>query len=266
MEQYLFPLRERIPWNFFTHTTAREHVVPLTFNVYKKDAEEGLPESLDPVPGNGLVYRTNYMFGQEESASRFIEDVKAIAKKERHDPNVLGLWNRLEWVGKFERAANSSDISRQHGPAVHIEIQTHEAYVPDEVVDLRPNRLAIEKSFGKDLIVPGLTMRDIRFAMLVDELFRERYVPPSTSSTQFDQSGIISLLRPPKSPLTVEYVISAIFRRRFCPCCGLPHPLKECPDRKQNPPFTPCSFCQKTGHWSPDCLGKEQKVDEAVGK
>ncbi|KAF9072006.1 hypothetical protein BDP27DRAFT_1321281 [Rhodocollybia butyracea] len=76
--------------------------------------------------------------------------------------------------------------------------------------------------------IAGLTMRDIRFSLIVDEVFRKRFLPRSSTPTIYE-SGIKSLICPTSDE---EYDRSsgpeALFQFVFCGCCGAPHPLVKC--------------------------------------
>ncbi|KAF5380217.1 hypothetical protein D9757_008246 [Collybiopsis confluens] len=284
MQQYLLPLHERIPWGFITLKQVKKNRASKA----PKRPNEEKPEPSQPTPGNGLLYSVSYPFRRSETALEFIEEVKKIAKDERHDPNALNFY--IKYVKA--PAAQPDGVKTIHQvPHVHIEVQTHQAYIPDEVAELRPDRYVLRKPLGKDIIVPGLTLRDIRFVMIVDELFRDWFnsshtattsasisspqtltekssdPPPSTmtdaatsprapseSEDQGKEEWYTTFVNVPNPKLSVESVISAIFRHRFCPCCGHPHSLNECPDRLENLPTKGiCEHCKKPGHWSVDC-------------
>ncbi|KAE9387980.1 hypothetical protein BT96DRAFT_981217 [Gymnopus androsaceus JB14] len=197
MEKYLIPLRERIPFR------------PTTVKQFLKNTERGSePSETRKTLGNGLIYFAWYSFPTLERGQEFIEGVKEIAQKEKHHPSLLRLEQRQQPISK-----------------VFINIHTHEAYIPKAVSKLRPDFPAREATpFPETLIVPGLTMRDVRFAMLVDELFR--------SNESSDDSIPSLVMKPRENTPTVSDLVQRIFRYRFCPCCGLPHPLVECTARE----------------------------------
>jgi len=205
MERFIIPLREMIPWKPFT---------PKWLYANMKNP----PINLKDVVGNGLIYIGRYYFPTLEGGQRFVESVKQIGREEKHDPSIL----RNYTVG--DKLGNSPEAVE----CVYIRINTHEAYIPKEVLSFQPNHYPAKHvtPFPETLLVPGLTIRDVRFAMLVDELYRNHFTDSFPSY----------VMKPQKDPLTVQKLFYRIFRYRFCPCCGLPHTLRECTMRDQYKP------------------------------
>ncbi|KAJ3776134.1 hypothetical protein FB446DRAFT_331079 [Lentinula raphanica] len=137
------------------------------------------------------------------------------------------------------------DGTREDEALVALTIKTHNAYIPEEILVLRPQFPATKDTpFPSTLTVPGLTIRDVRFAMLVDNIFRDEYLKTGHG------------LEPKLSTFSVypsaEQMASNIFRQGFCKCCGLPHPLHTCSKRKRYPPVGQCNICGGS-HWIVDC-------------
>lgn len=148
---------------------------------------------------------------------------------------------------------------------VYIRINTHEAYIPKEVLSFQPNHYPAKHAtresafnffalshlnlactyiaFPETLLVPGLTIRDVRFAMLVDEHYRNYFTGSFPSF----------VMKPQEDRLTVRKLFYRIFRYRFCPCCGLPHTLRECTMKDQYKP-------RDGGDWVVDGDRWERKV------
>ncbi|KAF9069808.1 hypothetical protein BDP27DRAFT_1420492 [Rhodocollybia butyracea] len=128
------------------------------------------------------------------------------------------------------------------------------------VVNLTLTR-SLLKAFPEDLIIPGITARDVRLSLLVDQMFRDKFVSTSATSTptKFSKTGINSLVHHPSNKRINLTDIMSVFRKGFCPCCGLPHLLAKCPVRKEHPPRVKCAHCRGEGHWNVDC-GSLEKV------
>ncbi|KAF9074685.1 hypothetical protein BDP27DRAFT_1316654, partial [Rhodocollybia butyracea] len=123
---------------------------------------------------------------------------------------------------------------------------------------------AFLEAFPHSLIIPGLTARDIRFALLVDQMFREQFRPSFSTSTEFSSTGIQSFIHhPDENPFVYKPSIRAVFQHGFCTCCGLNHPLSDCPVRKEYPPIEgKCKICQGIGHWDLDCVKQQTLFNE----
>ncbi|KAJ4001207.1 hypothetical protein F5050DRAFT_1726125 [Lentinula boryana] len=291
MLQYLVPLDTSIPWKLHTANTLLRR--------------KGIPFKDSPV-GNGLFFIGSYYFSDVAGASEFAEEVKKISREEMHEPSFM----RINEQATHLKDGKSTDAETgDKKPAqVYIRINTHEAYIPNEILDLRLGTPAKDVTpFPENLEVPGITLRDVRFVMLVDKLFRDRFLHPASESdsdsqpTDDNKTGLVSLVYPPEVYANIRSraqlkmteklassiqksdteesipeesirrladLISSIFRHRFCPCCGLPHKLAECPVRFEYPPTNEqtCKHCEKEGHWSSDCeqAGKPKKRNDTV--
>ncbi|KAJ4467245.1 hypothetical protein J3R30DRAFT_3579162 [Lentinula aciculospora] len=276
MLRYFVPLITSTPWRGYTTRT----VIRRSLRRNPKRA----PEKDEPV-GNGLVLTANYFFSEIAHASEFAAEVKNIAREEKHHPSPPSVFNNSGTDATVKRVAQ-----------VAIRINTHEACVPEEISELGSSVHPV--AFPKSLKVPGVTMRDIRFAMLVDQLFRDQFLQVDSKSENDKKTGIVSLIAVPGAPspyvdsnanlrmqitniLTsanensndsvsvhpesiqmITDTIRSVLRARFCPCCGLPHKLVECPIRFDYPPrdHQTCKHCRKTGHWSVDCEDKQKDI------
>ncbi|KAJ3763520.1 hypothetical protein EV360DRAFT_66214 [Lentinula raphanica] len=298
MVQYLASIDSLIPWRIHTtHALLQRRVIP-------KDKS--------PV-GNGLFLVGSYYFTDISGAKEFVTEVKKVAREEKHDPSFMRIHERVTHLKSLEILPNTIDVEK--ASMVYLRINTHEAYIPDEISDLRRDLPAqgISTSLQNE-VVPGLTMRDVRFVWLVDQLFRDRFLKatpesesesesesdPSTSSqapdTPTTNTGFVPLVYPPDAHLSssarahpeiiqklasslqqsnpsdtvptesiqrVAHLIDSVFRHRFCPCCGLLHPLRSCPVREEYPPLAEqfCKYCHGEGHWSVDCVERPMRAE-----
>ncbi|KAJ3799571.1 hypothetical protein GGU11DRAFT_493431 [Lentinula aff. detonsa] len=291
MLQYLVPLDSSIPWKLHTANALLRR--------------NGIPSKNLPV-GNGLFFLGSYYFSDVAGAYEFAEEVKKISREEMHDPSFMRINEQASHHQDGKRT--DAETGNKKPAQVYIRINTHEAYIPNEILDLRLGTPAQDVTpFPEKLEIPGITMRDVRFVMLVDKLFRDRFLPlASESDSDFqpaddNKTGLVSLVYPPQVHANIESrshlkmieklassfpksdtsesipaesiqrlagLISSIFRHRFCPCCGLPHRLTECPVRFEYPPTTEqvCKHCKKEGHWSSDCeqAGKPKNRNDSV--
>ncbi|KAF9070746.1 hypothetical protein BDP27DRAFT_1323362 [Rhodocollybia butyracea] len=223
MKTYLLSVRDLLPWD----------CRPL--------------KKFIPGMGVGLTIWGNYRFSDESGAEQFMEQVQSTADEEQND--IL-----LE-MKKISSRGSEEDL--EHLYHVRIKTITEDAFLPNSISNYRSNFLPAETAipFPETLIIPGVTIRDVRFVLLVDQLFRDHFL--STSSTQFSNTGIISLVHSPENLFsdTVESVVRQIFLRGFCQCCGLLHTVADCTVRKDYPPAH-CMICSGHGHWSMDCSSR----------
>jgi len=230
METYLYPLRNLTPWTFRPWRYANKM---RTIMLSSNPSQEFL--------GNGLVLAATYGFTARAGAASFVSQTKKIAEEENHLPLSLNI------------------LPQQKDKSIHLvhtKIITHEAFMPKSISDFR--RQLVPHHTVKDLPpvpenlkVPGLTLRDIRFALLVDQMFRNEFFISSSSSTDLSITGINSHV--PSSDHGHENALRDLFRRGFCPCCRLPHRLEECSLRKEYPPPQGCKNCEGKDHWAMDC-------------
>ncbi|KAJ3727888.1 hypothetical protein C8R42DRAFT_349969 [Lentinula raphanica] len=289
MVQYLASIDSLIPWRVHTtHALIQRRVIP---------------REKTPV-GNGLFFVGSYYFSDIAGAKEFVSEVKKVAREEKHDPSFMRIHERVTHLKNLEIPPNTIDVEK--ASMVYLRINTHEAYIPDEISDLRRDLPAqgISTSLQNE-VVPGITMRDVRFVWLVDKLFRDRFLKatsetdPATSSQDPDtimNTGFVPLVYPPDAHFSssarahpeiiqkvassiqnsnpsdavptesiqrVAHLIESVFRHRFCPCCGLLHPLKNCPVRHEYPPLAEqfCKHCHGEGHWSVDCAQRPMRAE-----
>ncbi|KAF9076150.1 hypothetical protein BDP27DRAFT_885313 [Rhodocollybia butyracea] len=227
METYLFPLHELLPWRFFPRRFGGNIISELG-------------------AGNGLILRGTYRFTDKSGAHQFVEDVMKTAKEEENDAFYLKIHEN--------KSSPSQGSSEEKGPIYHVGIKsiTKEAFIPKSILDLRPDFFSATNNtlLPENSIIAGLTVRDLRFTLLIDQLFRDRFLLTSSSTSN---TGMISLVRPPHlvTSNSIESVMKWIFGNGFCRCCGSTHKLVDCPVRKEYPP-THCLHCGGK-HWAIDC-------------
>jgi hypothetical protein len=118
--------------------------------------------------------------------------------------------------------------------------------------------------------VPSLTLRDARFAILVENLFNDVYTPDGRggsnptplcplrqrpSSLEQLKAATQLAMHPYVRPRSKQWSAQKIKPRASplkCPCCAGPHPLGMCSMRYGNPPPRPCNRCGEL-HWAVDC-------------
>ncbi|KAJ3849759.1 hypothetical protein EV368DRAFT_67179 [Lentinula lateritia] len=207
MQEYLVPLQELLPLKALPTSSIKKK---LWWNrpapVLDLSGVEAKTSALRLDPGNGLHFIMTYTFTDVECANEFVAEVKRIARVEKVTP-TLPLYIMIPYV----------DLPMQHDPGymhvyhhsdskqgddsfttiekipyvarVNLRITTHQAYIPKEISDLRPTVPARDVTpFPEDLIIPGVTMRDVRFAMLVDQVFREQFLIVFADSENGDKS------------------------------------------------------------------------------
>ncbi|KAF9076700.1 hypothetical protein BDP27DRAFT_813243 [Rhodocollybia butyracea] len=208
--------------------------------------------------GPGWSYHGKYELKTQEDGVHFVSKVSDVMRSEGIALSVFNSEYFSLHLSSFKGRLEPSSSSTSPDPSqsseettrqttVFIRIKTSNAYIPEEILKLRPQVPAREAvSFPTTLIVPGLTIRDIRFAMLVDHIFKNEYLEAG--------HGIDSMsIRPLPLPYpSAELMAANIFRQGFCPCCGLPHRIHDCIQRKQFPPRGECKVCGEK-HWVVDC-------------
>ncbi|KAF9063293.1 hypothetical protein BDP27DRAFT_1451312 [Rhodocollybia butyracea] len=164
METYLLPIQGLVPWQY-------------------------RPRNVLLGSGNGLRLQGGYRFRDELGAIQFMEQVELIAKEEQSDLHGL-VMDKVEAQRDEEK-----DVY-----LVRMKTITKNAFMPKSVSDLRSEFLPAKNivPFPEDLIIPGVTIRDMRLTLLIDRLFRDHFLPTS-SSTQFSKTGLISIIYPPEA-------------------------------------------------------------------
>lgn len=131
---------------------------------------------------------------------------------------------------------------------VHVNTRTMQAW-PQSVVP------------AADSIKPGITLRDIRLAILVERKFTESY-----EADGFGSSVYIGKTQPRTPRAIGETVMANIrhfrsmkkrprkqFRGRDCTICGRNgHHMINCPRRFITEPYKPCPMCNGM-HWKINC-------------
>ncbi|KAJ3815380.1 hypothetical protein F5876DRAFT_61550 [Lentinula aff. lateritia] len=262
IDGYLKPLRAHIPWTF----TTANNISAATGNKTKA--------------GPGWSYHGKYAFRAREFGLQFAARVRDVLNDEgipysglQSTDFDLHIASRIDRDSTESRTSDSDAApklplndhvdqpkmkeSREDETVVILKVKTHLAYIPEEILSLRPQLPATKDTpFPITLTTPGLTMRDVRFAMLVDEMFRNEYLKTGRGLESTQPS---SLDYP-----SAQQMASNIFRQGFCRCCGLPHPLHQCYKRKHYPPAGNCTVCGGN-HWVIDCSVLREKKGKKAG-
>ena len=131
------------------------------------------------------------------------------------------------------------------GSCVHVRTHTHSAR---PLVSIE----ATKDTKGKRVDLPGITLRDVRLATLVEEAFR----PFLTSGTARWHSQLPNS-RAVVRPLSTQGIERLRFvggrknmsvREPACPVCGGGHRGPDCPHKHDITPHMPCHKCGKM-HW-----------------
>ncbi|KAF5356500.1 hypothetical protein D9757_012558 [Collybiopsis confluens] len=207
-----------------------------------------------------------------------------IELKQKTQADLLRPGSRRRTTEEEEREEQDADQTT----IFLLRIKTWIAFLPQQIIDLRQSTPARDDT--QSLIVPGLTLRDVRFAMLVNDAFQLEFLErglgiPSVSAGSGDEVSSPSpspsdsqpLSQPhsdqPRTPqkrpnrdlltMPAEHLVSNMLRKGFSPCCALPHSLEECPKRHEER-YKPgrrikCDICKMPGHWVVDCRFKSKE-------
>jgi len=236
IDEYLVPLRANIPWTFTTSNS-----------LY---GQEKIPK---PSHGPGWSYHGKYKFDTREAGLQFTGQTRQLLSDEGIHHVSAPLFNSSNFY--FVLSSTPSCVDQE--TMLFFRLKTANAYLPKEISDLRPQVPAREDTpFPESIVVPGLTIRDIRIAMLIDQMYTAEYGASLSSPPTLDEYP------------SAQHMVSNIFRHGFCPCCALPHPLHQCEKRSAYPPQKHCDVCGRH-HWIVDCaairLGKaktEKKMEK----
>jgi pterin-4a-carbinolamine dehydratase len=168
-----------------------------------------------------------FKFNDFATAVDFIQDVAAIARSENHHPTL-----------------------KVEGGRVSFATLTHYGRAP---------LTSAANLMGRN-IVPSLTIRDIRLAILAETLFRDSYVankrgknPVGARAPKSQRPSSLEEIEALKQRFrNVKAASSTQSRPPKCPCCKGSHFLRSCPDRKSTKPRTNCRLCGQL-HWIVDC-------------
>ncbi|GLB37014.1 hypothetical protein LshimejAT787_0400650 [Lyophyllum shimeji] len=188
-----------------------------------------------------------FPFASFDAAIAFLTDINHLAHSEKHHPVALNL--------EFNKPTT-----------VTVKALTHTAVRPDWIGASPPKHE-----------IPGVTHRDLRLAVLIDQLYAEKY-----------QGRQVRLSMGPRNQLDLDTILefftmpSESLKKKWCALCGGRHPvlkyptsptmapkpsylpyckrckrrhapMSRCPaDRKPIEPKKPCPSCGGA-HWLEDC-------------
>ncbi|KAF5386330.1 hypothetical protein D9757_008571 [Collybiopsis confluens] len=276
VNKYLKPLRFYMPWTFTTS------------NIISTKTQ-----------GPGWSYHGKYLFKTWEEGTLFASRVRDIVHSEGIQYSLANsryFYMELEQKtpadllrpGFRRRTTEEEEQEEQEQDKTTIfllRIKTANAFLPQQIIDLRQSTPAREDT--------RLTLRDVRFAMLVDDVFQLEFLErglgipsvsagsedevssPSPSASQpISQSHSDEPRTPQKRPnrnllsTPPELLVSNMLQKGFCPCCALPHSLEECSKRHEDR-YKPgrrmkCDICKMPGHWVVDCRFKSEEEARRV--
>jgi pterin-4a-carbinolamine dehydratase len=222
------------PW--LSERDFKEYVLPL----YKKEWYI----SFSSRHGSGFTAATGlrmastrltkiYYFKDLDSTLAFLSKVSELSKSEKHDISFI-----------YEPRGTK-------GSAITVSVGTHSGKRPDWLEEGScPELIGITE-------VPGITHRDVRFAIFMDEAFASHH--PQYPSPPFSKS----LQRQQLAWREFVYRTREKLGYKICSHCSGKHDIsvvEYCPNRYIGPPepsqsatAEPCIHCESTEHWSVDC-------------
>ncbi|KAF8893566.1 hypothetical protein BD779DRAFT_1669840 [Infundibulicybe gibba] len=228
------------PW--IAKEDVEEYILPLYARgwgvEFKRQPRTHKSHALNP-PIACLVI--HYGFSGYDSTISFLNEVVGIARSENHHPSIAIMNGKI--------------------PKMTLITQTDSA--------IRPEWEEGETQAARKM--PGLTRRDLRFAVLVDTLYDtyvsdgrgvdiKRTMRPLNRRPSWDRllrtfKKNVSNLASTSSVSSAKSKVQNSTPKRECPACGELHHIAECPERKSIQPPSPCTFC-KGDHWIVDCPKK----------
>ncbi|KAK7468749.1 hypothetical protein VKT23_003251 [Stygiomarasmius scandens] len=152
-----------------------------------------------------LSLRRSFWFTSGPSALRYMRDIIDIANAERHHPSLL----------RYQDTPS---------PQVDVLINTHSAIAsPKLFAEVFPSAF---RDKVDPIPLPGITIRDVRFAILVYEKFMDTYVAQSKG---IDAPIQQPFLKDPRSLIKQAHKLAG-----FCPACAGQHSLSQCEKKSRS--------------------------------
>lgn len=226
------PDKPKYPCPYLTDAEITTYLVPLykrgwTVQSSNKAARQGHP-SVAPA----LVKRFLFLKQRGYANLQFTEDIERFQKDEDHHCSVF-----------------------RRGMALVLRTHTHTAR-PLPLVGV-PHPLKVR---------PGITLRDVRLAILVERAFEVHLVRGTG-----DPRTMRADTRPAMCPLTMQDMeerrlpYDAIRHRQGCPVCGSKKHLKgECPLQYEVKPRRLCVRCGEM-HWDFQCPQEKKELESDAG-
>lgn len=222
---------------------------------------------------SALISKT-FEFPTFEATMDFITEVARLAQAEDVS---------FRYMYKYGIEQRTHRLLWQHYPNIAFEktIVYYQSYTPSAFRNTggAPSEDLFERQR------PGITLRDIRLAILIEDTFSRHFlgsghalpgkpelrfeVERPQSIAEIEQATQISKEHKKKAQ-TVNTLDgkSRPAKRRSCRVCGERHDPRFCPQRytKPPPPGKPCGHCSEEGHWTMNCPKKEKRSDNKIHK
>lgn len=178
------------------------------------------------------VLAAEFPLADFDAAMAFLAEIGRLANSEKHHPVTLNLL--------FDKP-----------PTVTVQMFTHSALRPDWI-GASPSKLKI----------PGVTRRDLRMAVLIDQLYADKYEGHEARltmgpSNQLDLNTIIQFFTIPWENL-----------EKWCPLCGAKHLVLKCrksPTRAPKLSHQPYCMRCKERHGPMDRCPRREKLAASLG-
>ncbi|KAF8634268.1 hypothetical protein AX17_004225 [Amanita inopinata Kibby_2008] len=265
-----------------------------------------------------MLLSAKYRFQDYDSAVQFFLKVVEVARTENHHPSIqiangtpftvtvttqTDSARRPLWVDEQDLSSSSSPPPppppappppEPEPMAIDPTIATEAASDTTSQSHPQPQPQA-PPPLRAPSIIPGVTQRDIRLAVLVEKIYQSNYashiaslgrhIHPTNFRLSWPSMERIwkrQVLMPNKESVRrerrriwVENLIRkkteaseakrAVRATPICFACGEEHHLRSCPKREEIPPRNPCSYCDEM-HWSVDCPVRQAQVAERKTK
>ncbi|KZT73564.1 hypothetical protein DAEQUDRAFT_662081 [Daedalea quercina L-15889] len=166
--------------------------------------------------------------------------VKIFRFSPTHPEHREALLAFMESVSQMQTAENHHCNVLVDGESVQIRTHTHSARPLPNTNEENPRER------------PGITLRDVRLAILVEQLFHD-HLRNDAALWRSQKTVVKSFVRPP-TPFGIECLRRLGYRTRSmkCPVCGGRHKGVDCIHKDSIAPRTPCSRCGQM-HWKFMC-------------